>query len=86
METAINTVVSAGASGIPHLYEWGGMVTLMTILIIASGFAIFGLCWVIWQMYQQNQKMFTESLKATTDFSNAVNELTAWVKGAQGRP
>lgn len=82
-EEAINAVVKAGTSGIPHLYEWGGLVTLLTLIVIAAFFAVFGLCWVIWQMYQQNQKMFAESIQATNRGSTAIENLTEWVKGSK---
>jgi len=81
MNDAVNPVIIAASSGIPRLYEWGGLVTLLVLLVIALLFAIVALGWVIWQMYKNNQEMFKASVDATNRGTNAVEKLSEYIRG-----
>jgi hypothetical protein len=78
---AINTVTTAATQGLPHLFEWGGLVTLLTLLVIMFGCAIVGLCWIIWQMYKEGNQRLIDSIEATNRGSIALEKLTEWIKG-----
>lgn len=78
---SVNTVTRQVASGIPHLYEWGGLVTLLTIIMFVLIAALCVLGVVIWKMYQQNQVMFKESLTSSAAGTDAIEKLTEYIKG-----
>ena len=91
METAATIATKAAVAGIPYLWEWGGMVTLLVLfvitLIVACGFS----CWVIYQMYQQNQKVLQASLEAQNNQADAnraqaeaTRHLTDLIKATRG--
>lgn len=81
METTINTVTTAAASGIPKLYEWGGMVTLLVLMVALLCAALGAMAWIIWQMYKGNQDMFRQTIDAANRSTNAIEKLTEYVKG-----
>lgn len=81
METTINTVTQATASGIPRLYEWGGMVTVLVLVLAVTLVALAATCWIIWQMYKGNQDMFRQTIDAANRSTNAIEKLTEYVKG-----
>lgn len=80
-QVGISDVTKAVASGIPHLYEWGGLVTLLTIImfILIAALCVLGV--VIWKMYNQNQLMFKESLTSSAAGTDAIERLTEYIKG-----
>jgi hypothetical protein len=79
---AVTEIAKAGASGIPVLYEWGGLVTLLTLMVMVLIAGIIAEALIIWQMYKQNQDMFAKSLEASNRSSEAI-ELIARVAGGQ---
>jgi Flp pilus assembly protein TadB len=83
LETAATIVTKAAASGIPYLYEWGGMVTLLVLIVALAVAAIIGLAWVIWQMYKNNQAMFKEAIDSANRGTNAIEKLTEYIKGGK---
>lgn len=83
METAATIATKAAASGIPYLYEWGGMVTLLVMIVALAVAAIIGLAWVIWQMYKNNQTMFKEAIDSANRGTNAIEKLTEYIKGGK---
>jgi len=81
MEKALNTVVNVTASGIPRLWEWGGMVTLLVLMLAVCIVVIFGLVWVIWQMYKNNQTLGEKYHTLANGVTLAMDKLTEFVKG-----
>lgn len=80
---SVNTITRAAAAGIPQLYEWGGLVILLTLFVILLCFTIFVLGYIIWQMYKQNQEIFKTSVDAINRGTNAVEKLSEYIKGSK---
>ena len=64
---------SAITSGAARLYEWGGMVTLMTLIIIALTLAVKTL-------YQRNQVVGDRNHESMTNLAIALERLTDAIK------
>lgn len=83
MDQVATIAAQATASGIPKLWEWGGMVTLLTLVLAVTITALIMACWIIWQMYKGNQAMFKETIDAANRSTNAIEKLTEYVKGGK---
>lgn len=83
METAATIAVTQTASGIPRLWEWGGMVTLLVLVLALTIAALAAMAYIIWQMYKGNQEMFKQAIEASNRSTNAIEKLTEYVKGGK---